>query len=132
MVDPAGRIWHTVQGSANDNNGWGPFLELDSLSMFSIAAARNSDGRLVLVGVDSGGNPQWRAEETAGSDSWVQPWTPLPTKTLAHLTVATNPIDGRIQIDGVDFLGNVWQSEQQQPGSASFVPWTHVDGQVRP
>ena len=98
--------------------------------MATIAAARNGDGTLELVGIDTGGGVWRRRQVTAGATTWSA-WTALPSRTLAQIAAETNT-DGRIQLVGVDNLGNIWQSRQTAANSNSYIAWTQVDGQLRP
>jgi hypothetical protein len=39
---------------------------------------------------------------------------------------------GRIQLVGVDNLGNIWQSAQTSANAGTWSPWSQLDGQLRP
>jgi hypothetical protein len=97
----------------------------------TIAASRNSNGTLELVGLDGGGGAWHRNQTSAGATTWTD-WTALPAKTLADIAAHTNT-DGRVQVVGVDNLGRVWQASQTAANSTTYNAWTALPGQpLRP
>jgi hypothetical protein len=40
--------------------------------------------------------------------------------------------NGRIQLVGVDNLGNLWRSTRTAANAGTWSPWSQLDGQLRP
>ncbi len=126
-LDDAGQVWRTAQTTPTDTT-WAPFTKLTGFGMASIAAARNANGRLELIGLDAGGGI-WRRTQTSAS-AWGN-WSALNQKTLARVTAETNSA-GRIHLVAVDNLGNIWQSIQTSANATTYSAWSQMDGQLRP
>ena len=98
--------------------------------MATISAARNSNGTLEVIGVDTGGNSWHRTQTAVGSTSWTA-WAPLSLLTLRDIIAQTD--NGKVHLVGVDNLGQVWQTQQSAVNSSTYSGWTRITGvTVRP
>jgi subtilisin family serine protease len=130
IADSHGNIWKTAQSSLSTDTWPAPAMLTDpnSRAMTAIAAARDSDGRIELMGTD--GAVAWhRAQAAPGSAGW-QPWTAFGAATVMHIAAAAGG-DGRVEVIGVDNQGNVLQSMQSAVGSATYSGWAQIDGILR-
>lgn len=96
------------------------------LQFRTLAAERNADGRILVLGIDQHGRVYQRWQNTP-MGGWTE-WTALPAhlRSIAVVRNVTGPHDGRLQLFGSDHLGSVWTAIQTTPGSSAWTPLSQI------
>ena len=94
------------------------------MTLATIDAARNGDGRLEVFGIDPTGQI-WHTWQTSAGGEWSGTWHELHTDEdrLSFLRVGQNA-DGRLEVFGIDRHGNIWHTWQRSTGGAWADGWT--------
>jgi hypothetical protein len=121
---------------------WIPFAQPGTTKLHAVTAVNHADGRIEVLAIDDAGQV-WRTAQTTPTDTNWSPlaklsgpgtwsdWSRLSPRTLARVAAETGA-NGRIQLVGVDNLGNIWQSAQTSANAGTWSPWSQLDGQLRP
>jgi O-glycosyl hydrolase len=90
----------------------------------TIAAARNSDGRLEFFGVDGATNVFHNPQTSPGGSmlSWLQ------MDGLLNVVAAETNSDGRMELFGVTSSMTIFHRAQTSPSSSTWSPWSQLDG----
>jgi len=126
-IDDAGQVWRTAQTTPTDTN-WSPLAKLSGLGD-DHGRRRPQRQRQARAGQCRLGGGAWRRTR-ATPGTWSD-WSRLSPRTLARVAAETGA-NGRIQLVGVDNLGNIWQSAQTSANAGTWSPWSQLDGQLRP
>jgi hypothetical protein len=139
-LNATGDIFHRWQDGAGSST-YQPWVQLDG-NLTSLAAGRNTDGSIVLFGINNAVSPpftgQFRFRRSApGVNNWSA-WSSesLPDRvgTLRSMAVETNA-DGRIEIFAVNTSGFLWHRWQTTAGADTYSEWIPLktdDIQLRP
>ncbi|HKT04073.1 MAG TPA: M4 family metallopeptidase [Rugosimonospora sp.] len=93
----------------------------------SIAAARNADGRLLLLGTNSLDNIVYRTQ--TAPDSWDGSGWQVFDGSLRAVAAETNS-DGRVELFGVNSVGAIVHRVQTTPGNWGGSGWQVFDGEL--
>lgn len=122
-------IWQEVPGTDAATDTWSPWTAMDGY-LTSIALARNSDGRLELIGTNDQKMlwHRWQASERP-YDEW-RPWSTFGDQENRMRSVAADVNGaGQIELVTTDESGGIWRRRQQPSGWTSFA---RIDGSFRP
>lgn len=126
-----GQVFYRKQTSVNSAT-WGPWSQFTATKfagfMNSITAARDANGRIVLVGLTDDGQVLVGGQELANRDDpdfWL-PFQPTITdvKPMIEVALATND-DGRLELLGTDGE-QAWHISQKQAGGIAWNIWAPI------
>lgn len=115
-------------------SSWGPLT--DTQTTFSQATAgavaKDSQGRLVFVGVNSSGEPYYRTQSAPGSPLYDYPsmFSTFSPGTKIRSLAAETDDGGRLHVFGIDVEQRIWHIYEDPARSNGWSPWFFIDGQL--
>jgi hypothetical protein len=103
----------------------------------AVDLALNSDGRLIVFGVDGDGRLLQRLETAPHNASWG-PWEQVPTVfegrqlRIRHVAAERNGAHERMELHIVDETGMLYRTKQPVPGSTAWNGWGKLGFRLRP
>jgi Tectonin domain/Peptidase inhibitor I9 len=113
---------------------WGPWITSTSHGWASVAADRNANGKIQLIGVTTTGELWQRQQATINTNTWIS-WSQLDSPTSLGITAVSVKLlaNGRLMMFGSNPDGQAYFRPQTAANATTWGGWTALPfgGQAR-
>ncbi|WP_328522733.1 protease inhibitor I9 family protein [Kribbella sp. NBC_00359] len=126
-VNPDGRFMDRFQTGTTlaAAGSWGPWTTSATAGWASMAAERNANGKITLIGVTSPAKGLWQRQQAAANENTWTSWSQLDNPNSLGLTAVSlkRLANGRLMMFGSDSDGQAYFRTQTAPNATTWSAW---------